>query len=191
MRHVSALSEKFSLNLSTEEGCTIMNQQPKLNYPESWTELFSGHYLDLLLNAGAMKLSYKDNIPNSKDQNELSELLHDANICTEEDNSEPPASPEQGPSINKGSREWTWTPEILPTPTVDTEECIAGIKGTTGEDIILHGPLSEDIKMRKAANDPNEIGKLSLDKEDSVDYDPEWKERSVDYDPTLSCYDDQ
>ena len=45
--------------------------------------------------------------------------------------------------------------------------------------------------MRKAANDPNEIGKLSLDKEDSVDYDPEWKERSVDYDPTLSCYDDQ
>ena len=58
----------------------IMNPIPTMNYPESSTGLFDAHHLDLLLNMGAMTLSYKNDIKTSTDHNDLSELLKETTI---------------------------------------------------------------------------------------------------------------
>ena len=120
----------------------IMTKKNKLNYPESNTGLFNAHYLDLFLNVGAMTLSYKVNI--NEDQHDLSLMLNGANIKTEENDPNQYLAQEV-PAINRGSRAWTW--DELKTEKKDTEEYIAGIQGVTDEDLILHGPLSEDIKI--------------------------------------------
>ena len=176
---------------------TVMNQQQTLKYPESSTGLFNAQYLDLFLNFGAMQLSYRNDIQDSKDQFELSELLLEANLSAnneeidlpESPQEEPPSiksskqwSPKEEPTINTGSKRWSWQPNTYQTPRFDTQECIAGIEGTTAEDLILHGPLTADLQMRKITENSIRKNDTILDQDSPMEHDQEWKERSVDYD---------
>ena len=161
----------------------IMTKKNKLNYPESNTGLFNAHYLDLFLNVGAMTLSYKNDIRIDTDQNDLSQLIDGEKIETKEEDPDPSYSGEQIPAINTGSRAWTWTSEEPKTGKQDTEEFIAGIQGITDEDLILHGPLSEDIKILNKTN--NQVTN------DGIDTDLEYIHKLAEGNQALSCYDGQ
>ena len=98
---------------------TIMNPVPNMQYPESNAGLFNGHLLDLLLNMGAMRLSYND-IQTQTNQNNLTQLLNDTNIGVEKSNH----------SLKPGNQ--------------NIETQINKIKKILSKSVILKEPLSKD-----------------------------------------------
>ena len=163
---------------------TVMNTQQVHRYPESSTGLFNGHQLDLLLNFGAMQLTYKDDInSSSRGQQDLSNMLLETNLSTEDNIHKTQESPNDLPGVNTMSNQEIGQQKAFQTPKFDTQECIAGIKGTTDEDLILHGPLTADLQIRKLIPEAPNIEQEILEKEAAMDYDSDWQARSKDTDP--------
>ena len=163
----------------------VMNTQQVYRYPESNTGLFNAHQLDLLLNFGAMQLSYKDDIDsNSKGQIALSDNLPEADISPEDNQLDNQGSPNVLPNIKEIQNQGIGQQEAFQAPEFDTQNCIAGIKGTTEEDLILHGPLTADLEIRKIIPKPPTIEQDILEEEASMDYDSDWQLRSKDINPS-------
>ena len=126
----------------------VMTPTPILNYPESNTGLFNRQHLDLFLNMGAVTLEYKIQI--ATDQNDLTKLLHGTTIGIEQAHQKEESEPIKPHENN--------IDEIF-----------------TDEDVILQGPISEDIRLRNLSKN---LVKLEEDFFDTID-DPTWDEQET------------